>query len=128
MLSYFCEIHGPSLIMATNSTKQKMDELLPKVWENLDQDTSYECDYCKSFDTSTFPCLVTYENNMTFFSSRNGLYESKALKHASMRCLSCESGTKFAMSDNLLKGDIVCYNFRVPDENARGLSRLYSLR
>lgn len=128
ILSYFCEIHGPSLMMATMISKQKMDEILPKVWENLEQDTFSDCEYCKSFDTKNFPCLVTYENNATFVSSRNGLYETKVLKHASMRCLSCESGTKFAVSDNLIMGDIVCYNFRVPDEKARGLSRLYSLR
>ena len=128
ILSYFCEIHGPSLMMATMISKQKMDEILPKVWENLEQDTFSDCEYCKSFDTKNFPCLVTSENNATFVSSRNGLYETKVLKHASMRCLSCESGTKFAVSDNLIMGDIVCYNFRVPDEKARGLSRLYSLK
>ena len=92
LFSNFCEIHGPTLIMATIITKQSMNDLLPKISSNLEQDTNSECDYCNSFDRKNFPCLVTYENNTAFVSSRCGIYESKILKHAAMRCLSCESG------------------------------------
>ena len=92
LFSNFCEIHGPKLVMATIITKQSINDLLPKIWENLEEDTSSECDYCNSFDRKKFPCLVTYENNMTFVSSRCGINDYKILKHAAMRCLSCESG------------------------------------
>jgi hypothetical protein len=44
-----------------------------------------------------------------------------------MRCLSCEIGTNFAICDNLVNGGVVCHNFQVPDEKARGLRRSFSL-
>ncbi len=131
MVSIFCEIHGPNLIMSTILTSNKpLNEILPKIKSELKDDNSRNCSYCKSFEADTFPSLVTFEpNDVTFVSSRSGcgIYETKALKHACMRCLSCESGNKFIICDNLLSGGIVNMNFRVPDSNARGLSRLYSI-
>ena len=44
-----------------------------------------------------------------------------------VRCLSCESGDKFTICDNLLLGGTVCYNFSLQDPQARGGKRLFSL-
>lgn len=131
LLSTFCEVHGPTLIMATIITSsQTIEALLPKIAQELADDPFKDCDYCKTFDSKSYPCLASFEDGVTYVSSRcgAGIIDTKCLKHASMRCLSCESGTsKFVISDNLLLGGLVCLNFRVPDEKARGLSRLYSL-
>lgn len=130
LLSTFCEVHGPSLIMATIITSsQTIEALLPRIAQELADDPFKDCEYCKTFDSKSYPCLASFEDGASFVSSRcgAGIIDTKCLKHASMRCLSCESGTKFVISDNLLLGGVVCLNFRVPDEKARGLSRLISL-
>ena len=129
VLSNFCEIHGPSLIMATVISNENVESLLGIIAKELNDDPSGSCEYCKSFNGKLYPCLVTVEHNISYLSSRcgGGLYDTKALRHACMRCLSCESGTQFVVCDNLLNGGVVCQNFRLPDEKARGGSRLYSL-
>ena len=129
IISTFCEVHGPSLIMATVIVQEAVEDLLPKIFKEQEADSSIDCEYCKSFSNVTLPCMVTTEHNSTYLSSRcgGGLYTTRDLKHSCMRCLSCESGTKFVVCDNFLQGGVVCFNFRLPDEKARGGSRLYSL-
>lgn len=111
------------------STAENVENILKSINKELKNDSTKDCEYCHSFQASSCPCLVSLEQNIAFVSSRcgAGIYETKALKHASMRSLSCESGSKFTICDNLLNGGTVSVNFRVPDPTARGLSRLYSL-
>ena len=130
LLSLFCEIHGPVVLMTTITISESIENLLPQIHSELTEDPAANCEYCQSFQAKTWPCLVSQEHNMTFLSSRgggNGIYDVKSFKHVCLRSLSCESGEKWMVCDNLLNGGVLTYNFRLPDHRARGMQRLCGL-
>ena len=123
ILSLFCEIHGPTVLMSTIMSNESIESLLPRLNAELNEDATVHCEFCQSFQPKTWPCLTSFEPAVTFVSSRGG----KGFKHISLRSLSCESGQQWITADNLLNVGILAYTFRVPDPTARGLSRLISL-
>ena len=132
LLSLFCEVHGPVVLMTTISTSESIDNLLPQIHADLAEDLTANCEYCQSFQLKTMPCMVSQEHNVTFLSSRScgdggGIFDAKGFKRTCLRCLSCESGDKWIACDNLLNGGVLTYNFRVPDHRARGMHRLCGL-
>ena len=127
LLSLFCEVHGPVVLMTTITISESIENLLPQIHSELSEDPTSNCEYCQSFQAKTWPCLVSQEHNVTFLSSRSGVYDIKSFKHVCLRCLSCESGDKWMACDNLLNGGVLTYNFRVPDHRARGMHRLCGL-
>ena len=132
LLGYFCEIHGPSLIMATVSIDAPVESVMSSISRSSREDQTRSCVYCHSFDIDLWPCFVSNgfdQGNLV--SSRNGggiNVDISILKHICMRSLSCEIGKSFLITDNLVgHGDVACYNFNVPDPEARGFRRTYCL-
>ena len=129
VLSTFCEQHGPSVLMTTTITDEPIENVVINITKDLNEDSTVECEYCRSFQSPELPCLTSFENNVCFVSSRSGsgIVDNRAIKHISMRSLSCESGDTFSICDNLMMGGMTCFNFSLFDENARGNRRIFSL-
>ena len=90
LLSIFCEIHGPSVLMTTIGVNEPIENLLPRIVAELNEDATADCEYCQSFySKAAWPCLASFEHNVTFISSRGGggMYDTKGLRHVSLRCL-----------------------------------------
>ena len=91
ILSIFCEIHGPTVLMTTIAVNESIENILPKLVAELHEDGTINCEYCQSFHFKTWPCLTSLEHNVIFVSSRGGggIFDAKSLKHISLRSLRC---------------------------------------
>lgn len=124
-LGHFCESHGPSVILCTQSLTELHREQPPHIL------TVPWCNACKSIELN-HAYLSKYEAS-NYVSVRTALKQELAflLKQACVRSLSCEEETGkdggtvyFGDSE---RGHVLSYTFRLPDSLARGFHRLFTI-
>ncbi|XP_055376191.1 folliculin [Condylostylus longicornis] len=128
-LCHFCETHGPSSILCTQSLKETKVE---DINFDLTQSSNKLCPACNSIESTVM--LSRDENaGISYLSTQGPIFPELygLIKQASVRSLSCEISSKkdggFVFFGDALNGHILSHTFHVSDLQARGFYQLFSI-
>ncbi|RLV92777.1 Protein LST7 [Spathaspora sp. JA1] len=128
-LAHFCELHGPSTIVCTQTgiAKDKLDYLIPG-----NSKLQQTCQSCQLILPDNSRNLLTKQDSTIFISTHYPASQTRytSLTKLVMKSLSVE--TTADLSKPMFFGDVIygyCINkiFKINDINARGSERKYSL-
>lgn len=136
---HFCELHGPRVLMCTQAFNKDADRNISMDFGNGTLESSIAASAARYSDECT-ACgwarkdkgFVTQDESRAYLSTYRPLCSElySTLRQACVRSLSCEvapgrEGPVLFGDDH--QGHVYSYNFSLPDPQARGFQRWYSI-